>query len=96
MGGRGRGKDGARGGRTEGGEGGSLDLHELIVITYSRTKLAVVDENGLLMVYDLTTKQLLYQEPNATSVAWNTQYEVSKDIVLVSKLLDNHYVMFVL
>ena len=43
----------------------------------SRTKLAVVDENSLLMVYDLRTKQLLYQEPNATSVAWNSQYEAS-------------------
>lgn len=45
-------------------------------MVFSRTKLAVVDENSLLMVYDLTTKQLLYQEPNATSVAWNSQYEV--------------------
>ena len=42
----------------------------------SRTKLAVVDDNNVLMVYDLTTKQLLYQEPNASSVAWNEQYEV--------------------
>ena len=42
----------------------------------SRTKLAVVDENSILMVYDLITKQLMYQEPNATSVAWNSFYEV--------------------
>lgn len=44
-------------------------------LSLSRTKLAVVDENSILMVYDLNTKQLLYQEPNATSVAWNSQYE---------------------
>lgn len=28
-----------------------------------------------IKVYDLTSKQLLYQEPNANSVAWNTQFE---------------------
>jgi intraflagellar transport protein 122 len=26
-------------------------------------------------VYDLSNKQLVYQEPNANSVAWNTQFE---------------------
>ncbi len=26
-------------------------------------------------VYDLGSKELLYQEPNANSVAWNTQFE---------------------
>ena len=42
----------------------------------SRNKLAVVDDVGTLSVYNLPTKELLYQEPNANSVAWNTQYEV--------------------
>ena len=42
----------------------------------SRTKLAVVDENSTLLVYNLTSKELLFQEPNANSVAWNTHYEV--------------------
>lgn len=42
----------------------------------SRNKLAVVDDVGTLFVYNLPTKELLYQEPNANSVAWNTQYEV--------------------
>ena len=43
----------------------------------SCNKLAVVDENNVLMVYDLPNKQLLFQEPNAYSVAWNVQCEVS-------------------
>jgi hypothetical protein len=34
-----------------------------------------VDERNTCMVYDLRTKELLYQEPNANSVAWNTQFE---------------------
>ena len=42
----------------------------------SRTKLAVVDENNVLMVYDVSSKELLYQEPNASSVAWNSHCEV--------------------
>ena len=29
----------------------------------------------ILQVYDLSNKQLVYQEPNANSVAWNTQFE---------------------
>ncbi|CAL1157693.1 unnamed protein product, partial [Cladocopium goreaui] len=40
-----------------------------------RKKLAVVDETSNLLVYDLDTQQLLYQEPNANSVAWNTEME---------------------
>ncbi len=36
----------------------------------------MVDENNTCVVYDTQTKELLYQEPNANSVAWNTQYEV--------------------
>ncbi|XP_041457748.1 intraflagellar transport protein 122 homolog isoform X2 [Lytechinus variegatus] len=44
-------------------------------ISSSRKKLAVVDEHNTCMVYDINTKELLFQEPNANSVAWNTQYE---------------------
>mmetsp|Transcript_9414 Transcript_9414/g.27995 ORF Transcript_9414/g.27995 Transcript_9414/m.27995 type:complete len:1296 (-) Transcript_9414:29-3916(-) len=40
-----------------------------------RNKLAVVDETSNLLVYDLTTQTLMYQEPNANSVAWNTEME---------------------
>ncbi|XP_015239030.1 PREDICTED: intraflagellar transport protein 122 homolog, partial [Cyprinodon variegatus] len=41
----------------------------------SRNKLAVVDEHNTLFVYDNNSKDLLFQEPNANSVAWNTQCE---------------------
>uniref|UniRef100_A0A3Q4N6J8 Intraflagellar transport protein 122 homolog n=1 Tax=Neolamprologus brichardi TaxID=32507 RepID=A0A3Q4N6J8_NEOBR len=41
----------------------------------SRNKLAVVDEHNTLLVYDIKSKELLFQEPNANSVAWNTQCE---------------------
>uniref|UniRef100_A0A672ZME1 Intraflagellar transport protein 122 homolog n=1 Tax=Sphaeramia orbicularis TaxID=375764 RepID=A0A672ZME1_9TELE len=41
----------------------------------SRNKLAVVDEHNTLLVYDINNKELLFQEPNANSVAWNTQCE---------------------
>ncbi|XP_064607326.1 intraflagellar transport protein 122 homolog isoform X2 [Liolophura sinensis] len=44
-------------------------------LSSSRTKLAVVDENNTCLVYDLTSKDLLFQEPNANSVAWNTHCE---------------------
>ena len=51
-----------------------------LFLTSSRNKLAVVDDSGTLSVYNLPTKELLFQEPNANSVAWNTQYEVSYDL----------------
>ena len=44
-------------------------------LSAARNKLALVDENSTCQVFDLNTKQLLYQEPNANSVAWNTQCE---------------------
>ncbi|KAK7101404.1 intraflagellar transport protein 122 homolog isoform X1 [Littorina saxatilis] len=44
-------------------------------LSCSRAKLAVVDEHNICLVYDLATKDLLFQEPNANSVAWNTSYE---------------------
>ena len=53
-------------------------LHVVCSHFSSRNKLAVVDDVGTLSVYNLRTKELLFQEPNANSVAWNTQYEVSK------------------
>jgi intraflagellar transport protein 122 len=40
-----------------------------------RRKLAVVDETSNLLVYDLEKQELMYQEPNANSVAWNTEME---------------------
>eukprot|EP00052_Salpingoeca_macrocollata_P008243 m.65502 g.65502 ORF g.65502 m.65502 type:complete len:1216 (+) comp16496_c0_seq1:48-3695(+) len=44
-------------------------------LSASRKKLAVVDDNNTCLVYDLQTKDLLFQEPHANSVAWNTQAE---------------------
>ncbi|XP_065909716.1 intraflagellar transport protein 122 homolog [Dysidea avara] len=40
-------------------------------ISANNSKLAVVDENYALLVYDIRTKELLFQEPQATSVTWN-------------------------
>lgn len=44
-------------------------------LSASRKKLAVVDENNTCIVYDLGSKEMLFQEPHANSVAWNTQNE---------------------
>ena len=44
-------------------------------LSASRNKLAVVDEKADCQVYDLTTKERLFVEPNANSVAWNTEME---------------------
>ncbi|KAJ3215015.1 hypothetical protein HDU67_000968 [Dinochytrium kinnereticum] len=44
-------------------------------LSLSRSKLAVVDEHNTCLVYDLKTKELVFQEPNANSVAWNTELE---------------------
>lgn len=44
-------------------------------LSMSRRRLAIVDEHSTCQVYDLKTKELMYQEPNANSVAWNTQFE---------------------
>ncbi|GLH03389.1 POC1 centriolar protein homolog [Gryllus bimaculatus] len=44
-------------------------------LSASRQKLAVVDENNQLLVYNLRTQELLFQEANANSVAWNTYCE---------------------
>ena len=44
-------------------------------LSLSRIKLAVVDEDCNCFVYDLTTKELMFQEVNANSVAWNSELE---------------------
>lgn len=44
-------------------------------LSASRNKLAVVDEHATCLVYDLSSKELLFQEANANSVAWNTEME---------------------
>lgn len=41
----------------------------------TRKRLAVVDEHNTCLVYDVKTKELQYQEPNADSVAWNNRHE---------------------
>lgn len=42
-------------------------------ISANRDKLAVVDDTHQCLVYDLTTKQLLFEESAVNSVAWNTE-----------------------
>ncbi|XP_077972109.1 intraflagellar transport protein 122 homolog [Styela clava] len=44
-------------------------------LSMSRNKLAIVNENATLMVYDINTKEILFEEKDANSVAWNTQNE---------------------
>ncbi|KAI8823543.1 WD40-repeat-containing domain protein [Fimicolochytrium jonesii] len=50
-------------------------------LSLQRKTLAVVDEHNICFVYDMKSKQLLYQEPNANSVACNTELE---DIICYS------------
>ncbi|KAI8615618.1 hypothetical protein BC830DRAFT_282435 [Chytriomyces sp. MP71] len=44
-------------------------------LNLSRTRLAVVDDHNMCLVYCLKTKELLFQEPNANSVAWNSELD---------------------
>ncbi|XP_075229721.1 intraflagellar transport protein Oseg1 isoform X2 [Lycorma delicatula] len=44
-------------------------------LSASRQKLAIIDENNQCIVYNVNTKELLFQEPNANSVAWNAACE---------------------
>ncbi|CAK8675911.1 intraflagellar transport protein 122 homolog [Clavelina lepadiformis] len=45
-------------------------------LSMSRSKVAIIiNDNSTCLVYDLTTKELLYEELNANSVSWNTQNE---------------------
>ncbi|KAJ3351285.1 hypothetical protein HDU83_009012 [Entophlyctis luteolus] len=41
----------------------------------SRTKLAVVDDQNMCLVYCLKRKELLFQEPDANSVSWNSELD---------------------
>lgn len=44
-------------------------------LSATRKKVAVVDENSKIVVYDLITQQVLFTDSNANSVAWNTEME---------------------
>lgn len=44
-------------------------------INMTRSKLAVVDDQNTCSVYDIAKKELLFQEPDANSVAWNSEVE---------------------
>ncbi|DAZ94814.1 TPA: hypothetical protein N0F65_012841 [Lagenidium giganteum] len=44
-------------------------------ISANREKLAVVDDSHKCMVYDLATKEMVFEEKDANSVAWNTEFE---------------------
>ena len=44
-------------------------------LSMGRTKVAIVDDQNTCLVYDLATKELLYSEPHANSVAWNTDFD---------------------
>jgi intraflagellar transport protein 122 len=44
-------------------------------LSASRKKLAVVDENSKVFIYDLATGSVLFEDVNANSVAWNTDME---------------------
>lgn len=44
-------------------------------LNLAHTKIAVVDESSTLFVYDLLSKDLLFQEPSAVSVFWNAYYD---------------------
>ena len=53
----------------------SQHIFRCLDLSASRQQLAIVDEHSTCQVFDISTKNLLYQEPNANSVAWNTQCE---------------------
>jgi len=44
-------------------------------LSASRKKLAVVDESSKVFIYDLATQNVLFEDNNANSVAWNTDME---------------------
>uniref|UniRef100_A0A915D5G1 Intraflagellar transport protein 122 homolog n=1 Tax=Ditylenchus dipsaci TaxID=166011 RepID=A0A915D5G1_9BILA len=44
-------------------------------ISLSKKKLATVDEEGICVIYDTETKEILNQEPNMSSVAFNCENE---------------------
>ena len=47
----------------------------LVDISADRQKIAVLDDFRSLFVYDVKTQQLLFQERNVTSIAWNLEVE---------------------
>ena len=47
----------------------------LVDISADRQKVAVIDDHKSLFVYDVKTKELLFQERNITSIAWNLEVE---------------------
>lgn len=47
----------------------------LVDISADRQKVAVIDDFKSLFVYDVKTQQLLFQERNVTSIAWNLEVE---------------------
>ncbi|VDD89863.1 unnamed protein product [Enterobius vermicularis] len=51
--------------------------HEVFCLDVShlRTKLAVVDKRRICSVFNIYTKQLLFQEPHSDSVAWNADHD---------------------
>lgn len=44
-------------------------------ISSLKLKLAVIDDNQTLFIYNIKTQELLLQEPKANSVSWNSLYE---------------------
>ncbi|KAJ3275108.1 hypothetical protein HDV01_001247 [Terramyces sp. JEL0728] len=46
-------------------------------INLSKKKLAIVDDQNTCLVFDLATKDILYQEQNVSSLAWNMELEDS-------------------
>ena len=47
----------------------------LVDISSDRQKIAVIDDFKSLFVYDVKTQQLLFQERNIESIAWNLEVE---------------------
>ena len=47
----------------------------MVDISSDKGKLAVVDDYNSLFVYDVKSQQLLFQEINIYSVAWNLEME---------------------
>ncbi|WKY05247.1 hypothetical protein Q1695_005901 [Nippostrongylus brasiliensis] len=46
-----------------------------IVKVFTRKHIAVVDDSGLCVVFDAKTKEVLFEEPNCNSVAFNSDNE---------------------
>jgi intraflagellar transport protein 122 len=47
----------------------------IVDISADRQKLAVIDDHKSMFVYDLKTQELLFQERNISSIAWNLEVE---------------------